>query len=221
MNIYNYKIHSFLGCGSYGYVYTVIKDGKEYAMKIVSCYFLNKETREIKLIKDINSLNHPNIAKFYDIFQLSRKDLGLYLGKDYFKDVDEFFKENEKEDDIPYYNNFSIFIVEKMEYTLEDNKNITSSHIIQLYKTVYDLLEKGYRPYDIRRANIGIIRDQIKIFDFGLFTKEKTTKINHLTILKYLKYTKLDKLINKYTKKIIKLIKDDTINIDKVMCFAN
>eukprot|EP01028_Stygiella_incarcerata_P004689 TRINITY_DN203_c2_g5_i1.p1 TRINITY_DN203_c2_g5~~TRINITY_DN203_c2_g5_i1.p1 ORF type:complete len:408 (+),score=85.16 TRINITY_DN203_c2_g5_i1:240-1463(+) len=84
MSVTEFKIVKFLGKGSYGSVYKVIRhsDGKEYAMKEVKMKSMSLKEKEeaVNEIRILASIRHPNVVRYHEAFIENQK---IYIITEY------------------------------------------------------------------------------------------------------------------------------------------
>lgn len=85
--INGYKIKSFLGQGTFANTYLVTKNSEQYAMKIFKLEMIRSQDDEIRVkreIKSLQSVNHPNVIRYIDDGQFKKGyDTFKYLVMEY------------------------------------------------------------------------------------------------------------------------------------------
>lgn len=124
-SIKDFSIEETLGKGAYAKVVRAVKQGKEYAIKIISKKFIEKyeKTHEVHIERQVlTSLNHRNIIKIESTFQDQNN---LYFVLEYCpnKDLSNFLKLN-----VILSNTLSQFYAAELVYTLEYLRKMGIAH---------------------------------------------------------------------------------------------
>lgn len=124
-SIKDFSIEETLGKGAYAKVVRAVKQGKEYAIKIISKKFIEKyeKTHEVHIERQVlTSLNHRNIIKIESTFQDQNN---LYFVLEYCpnKDLSNFLKLN-----VILSNTLSQFYAAELVYALEYLRKMGIAH---------------------------------------------------------------------------------------------
>ena len=182
----NYNQINLLGQGSYGSVYKVFHkfEKKMYALKKI---FITEDLFDIfKEVQIYSNLEHPNIVKYYS----SWVDIDIASILEYNKTIDI-------NDDEPIQKLCPILFIQMelcdttfKEYMLstmiDDPIEIRINYFNQIIEGVNYLHDNNIIHRDLKPDNIFLIKNKIKIGDFGLCTNTDTyikiTNSNELSI---------------------------------------
>ena len=172
----NYKIKSTIDDKGPGKVFKVVKKsgGEIYAMKVID---IKKETDgetikdELKLIKNISTMKHPNIVRYIDYFWNKDKNqcviiMEYYSKRNLSKVIKKYFSMGEH---IPQ--------GQVLKYLSDILLGVESLHTIKLFHR------------DLRAENVLVGNDgNLKISGFGITRKLCGPKIHDISSLKNFRY---------------------------------
>eukprot|EP00698_Gefionella_okellyi_P005493 TRINITY_DN15021_c0_g1_i1.p1 TRINITY_DN15021_c0_g1~~TRINITY_DN15021_c0_g1_i1.p1 ORF type:complete len:409 (-),score=76.44 TRINITY_DN15021_c0_g1_i1:46-1272(-) len=161
MSLKDFKIKKFIGKGTYGTVYKVLRisDDRIYALKEINIKYMRQKEREeaVNEIRILASVRHTNVISYCEAFTENDK---LYIVTDYADGGDLYEKIKRKK-------------ARDEKFTEEQ----IWSWMIQLAKGLKVLHDQGILHRDLKAPNIFLMLDStIKIGDLGVAKLIKTDR---------------------------------------------